>query len=165
MYSSLREAEPGIWLGRWTRSKRASLHEKCALWNIMNKHAFFPNQIYPRPVGFILFYHWIHRFFSRLLLIDKLQNIDVAKLNFKISTAQWRAKVRYQIIGSYIDNFDSEIICLRCSLHRTQTDFHFSFPKSALSWNPPPPQINFAPRQLTPIKSQFIPCTIVLSYK
>ena len=88
---------PEFHIGGETRSKRSLLHEKCALWNVTNKHAFFQIKSTPNiltlmtlTVCFMIFIILnLINFFSLLLVY-----------NITLRLVQHREKLNWGIVSS-----------------------------------------------------------------
>ena len=88
---------PEFHIGGETRSKHSLLHEKCALWNVTNKHAFFQIKSSPNvltlmnlTVCFMIFIILnLIKFFSLLLVY-----------NITLRLVQHREKLNWGIVSS-----------------------------------------------------------------
>ena len=131
---------PEFHIGGETRSKRSLLHEKCALWNVTNKHAFFQIKSSPNvltlmtlTVCFMIFIILnLIKFFSLLLVY-----------NITLRLVQHREKLNWGIVSSGVTLtiwLWKDVSFLAEKLTFTQ---HQTYPLP-----PPPPQIYFIPRRI-----------------
>ena len=131
---------PEFHIGGETRSKRSLLHEKCALWNVTNKHAFFQMKSSPNvltlmtlTVCFMIFIILnLIKFFSLLLVY-----------NITLRLVQHREKLNWGIVSSGVTPTiwlwkDVSFLADKLAFTQHQT---YSPP-------PPPPQIYFIPRRI-----------------